>query len=467
MALALERYIQVSISSDKMKATLSFRPVNDDELVITEQNLEAFLKQQGVTFGIQYDVLSRIARDPMAFYTEKTVVALGCPAEDGKDGYIELLAPNKDADEVSSDDPSKVVDLKEVTKLNNVSKGQPLAKKVPATEGKNGISVTGEEVKSKKGLEARFKIGKNVVQSPDQMTLYAAIDGLFTYTENEVMNVFPVYEVNGDVDYSVGNIQFVGNVIIRGNVLTGFKVSAAGDIRVVGGIEGAQLEAGGSIDVTAGILGHNKGHVKAGKRIISSFIQDAYVEAAEEVVVSQSIMHSHVKAGKRVICSGSKGLIVGGTIQAGEYVEARTIGNTMSTSTTLEVGVLPELRNELSTLRKKTNEHYENLDKTEKALKILDQLASSGQISQDKLAMRVKLTNTKKQLLEEIEQYKERMLSIEKMLENSVDAYIDVLSTIYGGTKVVLGRQVRYIKDEMKYVRFHLKEGEIFARGRA
>ena len=46
--------------------------------------------------------------------------------------------------------------------------------------------------------------------------MYAALDGLLTKTEKGKINVFPVYEINGDVDYSIGNIDFVGTVVIRG-----------------------------------------------------------------------------------------------------------------------------------------------------------------------------------------------------------------------------------------------------------
>lgn len=82
-------------------------------------------------------------------------------------------------------------------------------------------------------------------------------------------------------------------------------------------------------------------------------------------------MHSTVRAGKAVSCNGAKGLIVGGTIQAGERVTARTIGNSMSTTTVIEVGVLPELRNEMIHLRNQLRVFMENMDKTDKALSLL------------------------------------------------------------------------------------------------
>jgi uncharacterized protein (DUF342 family) len=154
-------------------------------------------------------------------------------------------------------------------------------------------------------------------------------------------------------------------------------------------------------------------------------------------------------------------LIVGGTIQAGERVRARTIGNPMSTQTAIEVGVLPELRNEHAELRGVMRDLLDRLDKTEKALVLLDQMAAAGQLSPDKLAMRVKLNHTKKQMQEEYEEAKQRMYEIEKILENTDTARVEVLSTIYGGTRIVIGRQTRFIKDAVQRMYFRIVDGEI------
>jgi uncharacterized protein (DUF342 family) len=284
---------------------------------------------------------------------------------------------------------------------------------------------------------------------------------MITTTDNEKINVFPIFEVNGDVDYNTGNIDFVGTIVIRGNVRAGFKVKADGDIRVLGSVEGAELDAGGSIEISAGIIGQNKGLVKAGKSVKSAFIQDGIVEAGEDVLVSQSIMHSTIRAGKNVICQGVKGLIVGGMIQAGEKVAARIVGNSMSTNTIIEVGVLPALRNELLRIRGQLKVHMETMEKTEKALSMLDQMAASGLLSPDKVAMKIKLANSKKQSIEEQNQIKERILEIEKSLEDTEKARVEVGSEIYGGTKIVIGRYTKFIKDPISKVYFRLLDGEI------
>lgn len=459
-SLPIDYYIDITVSDDKLYAFLHFANVTDQFRCTTEE-LEELLRSRHIVYGIDYAKLEEIAQNPSAFFFSKTVVAKGDSPVNGNNGFIKYMFDLDNDHKKPLELEDGKVDFKEVISLHNVRKGQLIARRVPATEGIHGRAVTGETLFAKAGKEARFLIGKNVVVDEEQMSMYAAIDGMITKTEKDKINVFPVYEVNGDVDYSIGNIDFVGSVVIRGNVLNGFKIKASGDIRITGGIEAAELEAGGSIDIGAGILGQNKGFVKAGKNVKSSFIQEGVVEAGEDVIVTQSIMHSTIRAGRNVICRGAKGLIVGGLVQAGEKVVARTVGNSMSTATVIEVGVQPELRNELAELRSQLKEQTDHLTKTEKALGMLDHLASIGQLPQDKAAMRVKLNHTKKQALDEMNLLRERILEIEKTLEDTEKARVEVVSTIYAGSKIVIGRYTKFVKDTAMRVHFHLMDGDI------
>jgi hypothetical protein len=459
--MSLENVIAVTLSQDKLQAYLEIQEW-DDSMPLTVESLEELLSRHSVQYGIKHDQLSAIAANPEQYVLKKMLVAQGVAPVHGENGKIEYLFDTEPEEYSPMETEDGKVDFRQVRRLKNVLKGQKLAQRIPPTEGVPGMAVTGEKIEPKRGKEAFFKLGKNVVTDETKNFLYAAIDGLVTHTDGNKINVFPVYEVNGDVDYRVGNIDFVGNVVVRGNVLPGFRIRASGDIRIIGGVEAAELEAEGSIDITAGILGQNKGLlVKAGKNIRTNFIQDANVEAKEDIIVSLSILHSQVRAGKNVICQGGKGLIVGGVIQAGEKIIARTVGNAMSTPTVLEVGVQPELRNELNETRAKWREARDNLDKTGKALQILDQMAASGNIPPEKMAMRLRLSNTKKSLEQEIAGLQERMMEIEKSLEETGKSEIKVTSTVHAGTKVVIGRVVRFVKDPVRMVRFRMVDGDI------
>lgn len=460
-SLSLGESLQVTISEDKMQAFLVFKRVEGDFKISTRE-LEQFLHSQGIKFGLQTDTLYLISQKPQEFFFTQNIIAEGIAPVQGKDGFVKVLfgeSIEEDHRPVEREDGS--VDYREVVQLDNVRTGQLIAERVPPTPGIPGKAVTGDDILPKDGKEAFFKVGKNVVVNPEKTAMYAAIDGLVTKTDKEKLNVFPVYEVNGDVDYNIGNINFVGTVVIRGNILTGFRVKASGDIRVTGGIEGAEVESDGSIEISGGVIGSNKGYVKAGRNVKCSFIQEGNVYAGEDVFVSQSIMHSNVRAGHSVKCAGAKGLIVGGLIQAGERVTARMIGNSMSTATVIEVGVRPELRQELNDLRVTMRQLVENIDKSDKALTMLDQLASVGQLSPDKLSLRMKFSATKRQTAEELKVAKERVLEIEKTLEDASTARVDAVHTLWGGTKIVIGRYTRFIKDSCQRVTLRFSDGDI------
>ena len=56
--------------------------------------------------------------------------------------------------------------------------------------------------------------------------------------------MLPVLEISGDVGPATGNINFVGSMV-KGNVKSGFVITADGDVEVYGIVEAAKVEAGG------------------------------------------------------------------------------------------------------------------------------------------------------------------------------------------------------------------------------
>ncbi|MDA5107355.1 MULTISPECIES: DUF342 domain-containing protein [Brevibacillus] len=458
--------LEVNISPDKLEARVTLIVPDEGRggpILITEQDVRDALRAKNVTHGILDSVISELVGNPAKFANVPVTVACGTPPVPGIDGKIEypfltLLHDDKRPKEL--DDGR--VDYYSITNIPNVAKGQLLAAKTPPTPGTPGTAVTGEPIAPKAGREVMIKPGKNVVMNQERTLLYAAIDGQVSFTENDKVNVFPVFEVNGDVDFRVGNIDFVGTVVIRGNVPTGFRIKASGDIRVLGSVEGAELEAGGSIEIRSGIVAQDKGHVVAGCNVKTSYIQNANVTAGNQVLVSQSIMFSQVRAGKQIICNGAKGFIIGGVLQAGEKIAARVIGNASATPTVLEVGVKPELRQELSTITKELQNVYENLRKTDQGLGVLSQLLQvAGELPPEKRTMQIKLTNTRLVLEKEVKKLEARKKEIEQELEGDVPAAVEVYNLMYPGIKLVFGKLVRFIKQEFSRTRFIVLEGEI------
>ncbi|MBO8170991.1 MAG: DUF342 domain-containing protein [Bacillaceae bacterium] len=454
--------LELKISDDGSKAFVSV--LSDEENVtLSADHVTNWLKSKKVIYGIIEDQVHHLVQNPLNYAGVPLEIARGKPAENGKDGYIEYAFEQNDRSPEKGDEKGKV-DFREIKNVDNIKKGELLARRISPTKGENGFRVTGEPIKARPGKEKPWKLGKNVVLDKEKDAVFAAIDGQVSLTDGEKLNVFPVYEVNGDVDFGIGNIDFVGTVVVRGNILAGFKVRAEGDLRVYGGIEGAEVDVNGSVEVTAGIAAQNKGYIRAGLDVKSSYIQNANVITGRDIIVSQSIMHSHVKAGRNVECEGSKGLIVGGVVQAGEKVKAVTIGNMMNTATSIEVGAKPELREEMDSISSELKQAEEQLSKTDQALKLFDKmLATNGSLPPDKKKMQIQLTNAKMTLEKKVLELTARKDEIVLELENITYSRVEALSNIYPGTKLVFGNQIRFIKENYQRIYFVLEKGEIVA----
>ncbi|WP_162142459.1 DUF342 domain-containing protein [Aneurinibacillus terranovensis] len=457
----LSEMIVVTISKDKLEATLDLF-LDRENITMTAEELMDILREKKVTFGIEEAVVKDIAHNPHSYMGQPVVVARGKAPVAGENGRIEYTF-----EQIHTNKPKEredgTVDFYNVLTLMNINKGQMLAKKILPTKGEPGMAVTGDEIKAKDGREVHFSIGKNVLLDQEKMHAYAAIDGQISITEKNKMNVFSVYEVKGDVDFSVGNIDFVGNVVIRGNIQPGFVIKAGGDIRVMGSVESATLIAGGSIEITGGIIGHHKGYVQAGVDLKTAFIQEGIASAEQDVIVSQTIMRSDVRAGRDIICKATKGLIVGGSVQAGERVIAKIVGNSSNTMTTIEVGVKPQLREEQEKLRNEIRESKKEIEKAEISLAYLDQmLAQLGKLPADKQNLRIKFLNSKLIAEKKIETSEDRLKEIEHLLNGPENARIECSGIMYSGTKLVIGRAVRFIKENCSRMYFRLGEdGEI------
>ena len=165
--------------------------------------------------------------------------------------------------------------------------------------------VTGRKIAPKAGRNYPLPRGRNTVANDDDTQLLAAVDGHVTIVDGKV-TVNTVLEIPGNVDYSTGNIDYIGDVRIRGNITAGFTVKSGGDIEVIGVIEGATVIAKGNIVVKNGIAGGHKGLVSAGGSIFARFVENARLEVHGDVIISEAIIQSAVMANRSVQVEGAR-----------------------------------------------------------------------------------------------------------------------------------------------------------------
>lgn len=446
-----EPEIQVSLTRDRMEASLQIVLPPKCRKLEMDEVLEK-IKTSGIVFGLDHNAIKKAYDSPGT----NVICARGQQPIHGINAQIKyhITIAGKSRPQEKEDGS---VDFKNLNLFTTVQKGDLLAEKIPSTQGTPGMDVLGIAVIAKHGKDMLLPVGKNV-KIVDSNTIVADIAGQFLIVNNKI-NVMPVIEIKEDVDVSTGNIEFIGNVIIRGSVLPGFSVKAEGNIEVFGSVSGGIVE-GKNVVIKMGIQGMHRGYVKAKENVVAKFMENATVHAGLDILVSDVVLHSRITAGKKIQVEGRRGLIAGGTIMAGEEIRAKVVGTQMSTSTELEVGVNPALREEYQHIRREIKKIELNLEQAQKALNILRSL-DQHTIPPEKREMLLKLTKAQFHLVGQAETIRTRMATIEGEFEEMRAGRIKVSDTMYPGVKVVVGTLVKPVRDILKFVSLYAEDGEI------
>lgn len=439
----------IEVSKDEMQAFLTiFPPLNDKKIDYLE--IKQGLDEKNIVFGINEERIKN------ALMSKKNIIDLmiakGKKAIPGKDAYLEYFF-NPNGIEVKPQElENGKIDFYNTNIIQIVNKGQLLVGKIPSTAGIPGQTVTGKELSPLKGKDVPILVGKNIGVSKDFSKAYSLKEGHVVMINGKV-EVLDVYEVKGDVDFSCGNIDYSGNVIIRGNIKNGFSVKAGGDVEIHGNIEGGDVVAEGNIFIKKGVRGLKKSKITAQRNIYSTFIENANLFAGEDVTVTEAIMHSNVNAGGIIQVGGRRGLIVGGNSQAGEAVICKNIGSNLATLTHIAVGINPILREEYNKNCQRQIFIKENLDKIQKALNIINELEKKlKKLSLDKKRLKEKLLRNKVLLLKEQEELFIKKQEQEEKIKTLNKGYIKVSDTINCGVTVSLGKANKHFSSEVRRV---------------
>ncbi|WP_026701082.1 DUF342 domain-containing protein [Salibacterium aidingense] len=446
-------YFKVKVSEDKLSAqVIAMAPPEDAVWSYTEW--EAFLKDEGVTFGLIEKNITRISQDPQSV-VYPLEIAKGTPPGHGASAYI------RPADFYSEKQQGETenIDLKNVIDIPMVEAGDFTGEKVEAEPGKNGTAVDGEELKGKDGLDFVLRPGKNTRLEGN--AVYAVESGQVS-VQKKTIHVYPLYEVNGDIDLKTGNIDFTGNITVRGNVPSGFELKSKGDIRVFGTVEAAFLEAQGSIYISAGVTAQQKGSIKAGQDIHATYLNEANVSAGANVHVKQAVMHSYCQAGDSVYCDGSKGQVVGGMISAVNHIKVKEAGNTMNTPTSFYIGIPHDQVKRQKALESALLEAKEESGKVTSLLRALEQKEKEGDgLSSKERVMKLRAKNTLDASKHKARDAAEDLQEMLHVSQNVDSGTITVEKKLHSNVDIHFGKYRRKINTAYEKATISFQQGEI------
>ncbi|MDI6736528.1 MAG: FapA family protein [bacterium] len=446
----------VEIADDELKAYLTILYPPEGGKIITLKDIHEELVRKKVVYGIEEDKLAQVLKKEE--FNKSFIIAQGLLPQNGEDA--KLTFKFKKEKEFNFEEVGGRVDFKDITPIDIIKEDEIIAFKTPLTHGIPGVTVTGKLIPAQPGKDIPFPKGKNIEVSPDGLELRATTSGRLTFQQDKI-NIEPIYKIDGNVDYATGNINFPGTVIIKGDVLGGFKVKADGDVFVGGCVENSSIESKGNITVTNGILGKNEGYLRAAGNISAKYIEHSRVESHRDVIVGESIIHSYINAKHKVIVNGRLGVILGGRIRAGLGIRAKMVGSWTEVPTELEVGIDPQSREEISQLANEIVRDKKKFQELKLGINTLLTLKAKDKFSPEKeelLATHFKAQDT---LVEKLRDATSRITTLQKRLSVDSGGQITVLNVVHPGVKITIHNISIHTFEEYKYVTFTVKGGEI------
>lgn len=319
-----EKPYTIRLADDEMAAWICF--VTEAPLPLAQ--LQQDLAATGIVYGIDGFLLQDLAeaRQPGEQYR----IAQGLPPEDGLEYFF-----SRRTERAPKRLPDGRVDFYNLETIQNVVQQQILVAKIPPAASKSGKTVTGK-VLPPTGQEVSLpQPGRNVALSEDGQALIALVNG-HPVLSDQRLSVEPTYTLEGNVDFSVGNITCVGNLIVTGDVKSGFSIKCAQDVTIHGIVDAATIEAGGTVSLYSNVFGRHKGHIRSAAYVQGIYVDATIIEARKDITLRRGARHSQLLAGGSVLMHGDSHLI-GGTTQAYARILSHDLGSASGIATRVEI----------------------------------------------------------------------------------------------------------------------------------
>lgn len=447
--------ISITIDADEMGATAEITAAQGGQHLTAKAILTA-AQESGVKKGFSKEDLVKLAQlaskaEPASQVTLQ--IASGKLAVNGKDAEIQPLvesAQSRILRPKKREDGS--VDMRDLGDIVCVKIGDPLAKKVPPTSGKQGYTVTATPILPEPGNDIDLISGEGTAISPkNQNILVSQKVGLPKIIPNG-MEVDEIYKIK-DVNVASGNINFTGSVIIEGDVNEGMKVIASGDVTIGGFVESALIEAGGDVTISGGIIGRKHDiektkitdvnmsvTVNAKGNLYAKYCQYAQLNCGKDIRIENQLLHSQItvngclKVGSE---DKSNGTLIGGFIKPGSYVSVGILGATAGSNTVISFEKkLSKLKDEMDDIESRLA--FEK-DKTTELKAASDKLKKlpKDKVNPEMLAKVISTYQHHAKCMGEILLEKENQ---EKAIQTYMESvYVEATERIYHGVHLHIG----------------------------
>ncbi|MFA5657799.1 MAG: FapA family protein [Oscillospiraceae bacterium] len=427
--------LKVEIAPNGLDAKIiAYPPKNGGREISKEAVIEA-LNSAGVTYGIAESVVSILVKTKK--YEAWIAVASHTPPVNGKDGKIEYLFEKNVSGELV-EDARGFVDYKDLHIVRNITAGTVIGNIIPETQGEPGTTVLNTPIKQVLGVPPKPELGENVIVNEEKTQIVAKQNGNLVFSGGR-FHVKTTLKMDGDIDASTGNIDFIGDIIIRGDIKEGFIVKSAKTITVYGSAYGSFLTAGEAIIIKNGAIGSS---LIANGRIEIDFAENAKIRCSE-LLKANSLYFCDVYCRGEVNLTMRNGSIMGGRLVCTQTLTALNIGSRNYTPTHIVVGDNAILTEEKDRLEIRIKELNGDIEKCNKILEFLAMKKQQlGSLPPDKIEILNSAAKTITMAQSEVEQLTQRIDEIDVALQTKQNISVVCRKELNPGVKIVLNDTV-------------------------
>ena len=322
--------VDITFDPEGMTANMVLHKAHNGGRPVTSSIVVAELLKKGINTGIDDMDINDMVEGGV--YETPICVARAIPPKRGKNGSISYRYEKNRVPKPQHDEFG-VADFRELNLIVPIKKGDIIADITPPTPGEPGINIFGRAIKPEAGKMPNITVGKNTLMTADGKNIVSACDGHILYGTG-CFNVEDTVTVKSDLDISIGNIDFFGDILIKGNVMEGFSVKAGRNLRVEGTVFSADITAGGNIVINGGAI---NSRIKCDGDVKIGFCENTDIKADGNVESAQFAFCTVFCYGE-LVAKGKTGVITGGSITCMKDVTAGIIGSEKYTATEINIG---------------------------------------------------------------------------------------------------------------------------------
>lgn len=384
---------------------------------------------------------------------EERRIAKGEEPSPGRDGKLVWLVKRFSQSGEMQADEKGFVDFLTLNRFDNITKGQSIARLYPPHDGKDGVNAVGKHMKSLPGKPLKLSLDRSVKIEKHSSGAYEVLiaeENGYALEESGRISIRTVLEVKGDVDLKIGSLDFIGGIVISGDVQKGIMIKSQEDLLIGGNVQGENmLSSQKSLTVKGAHFGGERSGIFARDFYKVKLARLVSADVDGVVIVEKEAIECLIST--RTFFDARSAKIIGGSYRVVTGAEIGQFGNDAGKHTEVVLCAEIEASREWVDLERSLQQHSEAIELLK--LHLGHYAHQSKKIARLAPEHREKMMRlqTKLESLESSYLYQKKKKSeFVAKAKDAVPGHVNITTLMHAGAVVKYGEHVFQVQESMK-----------------